>query len=469
MTGRMRPLPHIAPMTDLEKSSRASLPTRPGNIAETARLPERVRAAIRDQEDRSEILIGWIQLAIGVTFGTLYAVAPKTFVAGAGFEPVPWFLGGYLLFTLGRLAAASRMRLPGWLLVLSVLIDMALLLGLIWSFHLQYEQPPSFVLKAPTLLYVFIFIALRALRFEARYVVLAGLVAASGWAFVVGWVITANPEDTMITRDYVEYLTSNSILLGAEFDKIASILTVTAVLALAIHRARRLMVRAIVEQTAARELSRFFAPEVARHISSAEGAIRAGEGEARDAAILYTDMRGFTALARTMPASEALALLAEYQARLVPVIQSYGGSVDKFLGDGILATFGAALPTETYAADALRTVDALIGEIADWRETRLAAGLAAPPVGLAVATGWVLFGAVGDESRLEYTVIGDPVNLAAKLEKHTKTERVSALASRAAVEAALRQGYVPPVERAALAARRIEGLLEPVDLVVLNA
>ncbi len=298
---------------------------------------------------------------------------------------------------------------------------------------------------------------------------LAGLVEAAGWAFVVGWVVTANPEETMITRDYIEHLTSNSILLGAEFDKIATILTVTAVLALAIQRARRLMVRAIVEQTAARELRRFFAPEAARHISSAEGTISAGEGEARGAAILYTDMRGFTALARTMPASEALALLAEYQARLVPVIQANGGNVDKFLGDGILATFGAALPTETYTADALRAVDALIGEIADWRERRLAAGPPAPAVGLAVATGRVLFGAVGDESRLEYTVIGDPVNLAAKLKKHTKTERASGLASRAAVEAALRQGYMPPVDQACLAARRIEGLLEPVDLVVLNA
>ncbi|MFP3386859.1 adenylate/guanylate cyclase domain-containing protein, partial [Tritonibacter sp. SIMBA_163] len=78
----------------------------------------------------------------------------------------------------------------------------------------------SFYLKAPTLLYVFIFIALRALRFEARFVLAAGLTAAAGWALLVLYVVTVNPEDPMITRNYVTYLTANSVLLGAEFDKI---------------------------------------------------------------------------------------------------------------------------------------------------------------------------------------------------------------------------------------------------------
>ncbi|MBT6117866.1 MAG: hypothetical protein HOH66_08355 [Rhodospirillaceae bacterium] len=91
-----------------------------------------------------------------------------------------------------------------------------------------------------------------------------------------------------------------------------------------------------------------------------------------------------------------------------------------------------------------------------------------PAVAVAVHAGPVYCGPVGDDARLDYTVIGDPVNLAAKLEKHTKAEKVSALASREAVETALRQGYVPPVERLALAGRRIEGLVEPVDLIVLN-
>ena len=79
----------------------------------------------------------------------------------------------------------------------------ALLFGLIWSFHLQYGQPPSFYLKVPTLLYVFIFIALRALRFEAKYVVFAGLAAALGWLAMVLYVVYAEPGNSMVTRNWL--------------------------------------------------------------------------------------------------------------------------------------------------------------------------------------------------------------------------------------------------------------------------
>ena len=87
-------------------------------------LPERVRDAIRLQQDRSEILIGWIQLLVVLTFGTLYAVSPKTFDPRIGIEPVPWVLAFYLSFTLLRLVLAHRLRLPAWFLALSVIISL---------------------------------------------------------------------------------------------------------------------------------------------------------------------------------------------------------------------------------------------------------------------------------------------------------------------------------------------------------
>ncbi len=431
-----------------------------------APMPARIAAQIRVEQEDSEILIGWTQIA-GVTFfAIVYAIAPKTFDPDAMFAPVPWTLGFYFVFTLIRLTLAYRRRLPNWMITLSVVIDMTVLLVTIWSFHLQYEQPPGFSLKAPTLLYIFILIALRTLRFEARYVLLAGASAALGWLALLGYALLNSPMPGVITRDYVHYITSSDILIGGEVDKVLSIVIVTVVLAVALTRARRLLIRAATEHAAAADLSRFFAPEVARQITTSEHAVRPGQGEIRDAAILTLDIRGFTPLARQMSADAVMRLLAEYQARMVPVIQRHGGSIDKFLGDGIMATFGAAMKTDTYAADALRAAGALIETFDAWNRERAREASPALGFGIGVAVGPVVFGAVGDDTRLEFTVIGDAVNLAAKLEKHTKAEAVRALATAAALTAAQGQGYAPDGDPEVRAARAVEGVDEPLDLVV---
>ena len=429
--------------------------------------PARVRDAIDRQRHQSEKLIGWVQLAVVTTFAALYAVSPKTFAADVMFEPVPWALAAYLAFTLMRMASSRRGPLPQWLVALSVVADMALLFGLIWSFHLQYGQPAAFYLKAPTLLYVFIFIALRALRFEARFVILAGLTASAGWLLLVMYAVLLDPGGDAITRDYVAYMTSAQVLLGAEFDKVMSILMVTLILAVAIVRARRLLVRSATEGAAAEDLSRFFAPEVADQITRSEQRIEPGQGKLVDAAVLFCDIRGFTRLSLDLSPDALMTLLAEYEARMGDAIRGNGGSIDKYLGDGIMATFGAATRSETWAADALRAVDDLVAAAAAWREERRAAGALPLEIGFGVATGPVIFGAVGDPRRLEYTVIGDAVNLAAKLEKHNKEAGAVALTTEWAYEEARTQGYVPPARRRVLAKSAVGGVESPVSLVVL--
>lgn len=431
-------------------------------------LPERVSQAIRDQEDATERLISWIQLVVVLTFGALYFAAPKVFSEDAAFAPVPWALAIYLLLTVIRIIWSHRTRLPSWSLAVSVFFDMTLLMVLIWSFHLQYEQPASFYLKAPTLLYVFIFIALRALRFEARFVLLAGIAAAAGWGVLLLYVITVDPVDTMITRDYVQYMTSNSVLLGAEFDKIISILVVAVILAVALRRGRALLVRSVSEGLAAKELSRFFSPEIAAKITTADHGIAAGSGEMRQAAIVNLDMRGFTRLASQAEPSVVMGVLAEYQQRMVPLIQKHGGSIDKFMGDGIMATFGASSPSETFAADAMRALEDVGTAAQRWCSERKAAGEYCPEINGSVATGQILFGAVGDETRLEYTVIGDAVNLSAKLEKYNKTAGTRLIADAETYRLALEQGYVPAEEKRQLPAAAVDGVAQPMDLVVVS-
>ncbi len=429
-------------------------------------VPQRVQDDIWRQQDRSEQIISFVQLAIVLIFGALFIIAPRPFEGEFGFELAPWALGLYLVFTVLRLVASYRIRLPGWFLTFSVVTDMALLMVLIWSFHRTYQQPPSFYLKAPTLLYVFIFIALRALRFDARYVLLAGGTAIIGWAILMIYAAVFDPAGMSITHDYIRYMTGNAILLGAEFDKLITIAVVTLVLAVAVMRARQTLFAAASEGTAKRDLSRFFDANVARQITSGDNQVVAGQGEYRNAAVLMLDIRGFTAMSNSQSAAALIRLLSDYQAHVVPVIQGHGGGIDKFLGDGVMATFGAAVPSDTYAADALRAVDEVLEVMAAWNEQRAAAGLPPVPVNAAVATGELIFGAVGDNRRLEYTVIGEPVNLAAKLEKHAKAERVRALVTDAAYQTALRQGYEPKSAHELRRGRNVDGVDAPVDLVV---
>jgi len=106
---------------------------------------------------------------------------------------------------------------------------------------------------------------------------------------------------------------------------------------------------------------------------------------------------------------------------------------------------------------------------AAWGAERRQEGKPPLKLGAAIATGRIIFGAVGDESRMEYTVIGDAVNLSAKLEKHTKSEGVRALCTASAFNIAVRQGYQPAPAIERRNSRNIEGAAHPVDLIVLAA
>ena len=433
-------------------------------------LPDRVRDAIRRQQERSEILIGWIQLSITVLVGLVYE---GTSMAEGVIQEEYSLEGTWLLIygaiCLVRLTLAYLRLLRPWMLYLSVIVDIALLMALIFSFHLKYAQTAAFYLKVPTLLYVFLFIALRALRFEARLVAFTGVAAAVGWACLTWYVASGRGGPPNQTHNFVEYMTSNALLVGAEVDKIIAILLTTAVLALAISRARHLLVQSVTEGAAARDLSRFFDPGVAARIRGAAMSIKAGEGELRDVAILNVDLRGFTRFSTELAPAEVMKLLQDYQGRVCPLIVSNGGSIDKFLGDGILASFGAVAPSPTAAADALRAADAVIEAADRWAAERGAAHLRPLSIGLAVASGRVVFGAVGDGERLEFTVIGDAVNFAAKLEKHNKDEKTRALVDSSTYDKAQQQGYVAPAVRERRPGRKVGGVADLVDIVVLAA
>jgi hypothetical protein len=163
-------------------------------------LPSHVQRALEHQRQGNEILAGWVQMTLVLLFAVFYSLSRKTFPPDTMLHPVPWALGVYGAFTVLRLVLAYRNRLGHAMLMTSVVVDISVLMVTIWSFHIQYGQVAAFYLKAPTLLYVFIFIALRALSLSPVYVLFAGTCAAVGWLILVALAIRAPGGAELITQ-----------------------------------------------------------------------------------------------------------------------------------------------------------------------------------------------------------------------------------------------------------------------------
>ena len=141
-------------------------------------------------------------------------------------------------------------------------------------------------------------------------------------------------------------------------------------------------------------------------------------GERREVTVLFCDIRGFTATAEALPPEEVVELLNSFYDLMIETTFKHDGTVDKFLGDGVMAVFGAPLYRPDHAVMAAQAALAMQAGIRELSARRLAAGKAPLAVGVGLNAGEVIAGTVGTDARMEYTVIGDSVNLAARLESN---------------------------------------------------
>ncbi len=233
------------------------------------------------------------------------------------------------------------------------------------------------------------------------------------------------------------------------------------VLVVAAARTRALLRGAVEESRRRTNLTRYLPPQIAAWLSDASLDEIQG-GQHQTVAILFADIRGFTARAHDMRASELTYFVGEFRACVTAAAEAHHGVIDKFVGDSAMVIFGIPEPKPHDARHALDCAQAILENLVTWN-TRLASrGQDPVEVGIGVHSGEVFCGAVGDAARLEFTVLGDPVNVAARIEQQTKTAGYPLLVSRAVIEAAGIDPDQAPWH--ALPQQSLRGRAEAVDL-----
>lgn len=215
------------------------------------------------------------------------------------------------------------------------------------------------------------------------------------------------------------------------------------------------------EQLRRARLGRYFSPQVAALVE--EGAIDR-KGERREVTVLFADIRGFTKLAEKMDARDVVVLLNRYLSAMVEIVFAHGGTLDKYMGDGLMAYFGAPVAQPDHARQAVRCALDMQDALASLNERDKRTGETALRMGIGVHTGSAVIGDIGAESRSEFTVIGDTVNVAARLEQLTKDYPLGTLLSGATVAAS---GGGIPVRLVDTVTLR--GRSEPIDVYTTEA
>jgi adenylate cyclase len=208
---------------------------------------------------------------------------------------------------------------------------------------------------------------------------------------------------------------------------------VAIILAITVRRYQDLVLNSAEMVRERTNLARYFSPTMVEELSTKDEPL--GQIRSHDAAILFVDIAGFTAYADGRPPEEVIDTLRAFHARMESEVFAHGGTLDKYLGDGLMATFGTPLPQNDDAARAMACVIAMADRMDTLNADRRIDGLEQIDARFGLHFGPVVLGDIG-ANRLEFAVLGDAVNVASRLEGLTRKLEVKGIISDEAVRAA---------------------------------
>ncbi|HLN10721.1 MAG TPA: adenylate/guanylate cyclase domain-containing protein [Xanthobacteraceae bacterium] len=296
-------------------------------------------------------------------------------------------------------------------------------------------------------LWLLLFVALATLTYSPRQVLWTGISAAICWTaatlwignlpgvafafrFGQGWEALPPEQQAVAVSSYFAHGVSGTLLAKQMF----VLLVVSGILAAAVQRSRSLVLRQARIEGERAQLARYFSANMVEQLADADRPL--GEVHTETVAVLFADIVGFTGLSETQAPEQVIGMLREFHARMQAVVFAHQGTLDKYLGDGLMATFGTPRPGPRDAANALAAVRDMADALQAWNLTRQRLGAAPIRIGIGLHWGPVVLGDIGGDNRLEFATIGDTVNVASRLEHMTRELDAEIVASAAVVVAA---------------------------------
>ena len=400
------------------------LPTEPGSSAAI------VKAVLESHEERNfrrlTITRTLVFVAVFVWLWLNYGwwvAADNALILGA------FIANGLIAY---RLSAGRDDR--RWVPYAVVMIDAALLGFTLIAPGRTYpdDWPWATVLRQPSFLYFLLLPAIAALSFRPAMVLWSSFCVALVWSVGTFLIIrsegtvTTLPEPgdpTAATSQLMIYLDPYYVHLDDAVVRVFLTILIGSILAYGAYRARQLMIEQAEVARERANLARYVAPNMVEALAAVDRPM--GEVRTHDAAVLFADIKGFTAIAEAGSPGEAMRLLRAFHGRMASCVFSHGGTLDKFIGDGLMATFGTPEPQPDAAERAFACGLDMVRSIEAWQASRAARGESAVGVGIGIHYGPVTMGDIGGgqhglAQRFEFAVIGDTVNVASRLERLTR-------------------------------------------------
>lgn len=372
------------------------------------------------------VVIAVLLLVINPRLDTFY------YIAVAGF----FVINGWAQL---RSAKVGRNRIEVVLLILDfVLLTFVILVpnpfhDTDWPLEMQYRFNGHS--------YFYIYLALGTLAFSWRTVRGIGTMAAIVWlaGVAVIWLqSTDHVSGELVLSALADYpimagdLDPTTLRFDLRIQEVVLFSTVAFILSLMAKRFNDLLFENAAVERERTNLARYFSPNMVAELSGNDEPLK--QTKTQNVAVLFVDIVGFTTFANKHSPQQVIETLRAFQAMMEKCVFDNSGTLDKFLGDGLMATFGTPLEGETDANNCYECAKAMAVAVKQWNSQRAEAGEQEIQIGIGIHYGPCVLGDIGGETRMEFAVIGDTVNIASRVEAKTRELGVEIAATQSLVD-----------------------------------